>query len=119
VTLFEQWRKPYIPRKIGTSDLSMPQPMDFRVRGPGLRGWLIILVSVSLVVAIAVAIAVIAVGVFLFLLPVLAVAAVLTYLFGRTKFRGRARRGKSPVIIDGEFRRVDPSEFEQKPPQQN
>jgi hypothetical protein len=98
----------------------MPQPMDFRVRGPGLRGWLIILVSVSVVVAIAVAIAVVAVGVFLFLLPVLALAAALTYLFGRTKFRRRYRQqGKEPVIIDGEFRRVDPSEFERNPPRQN
>jgi uncharacterized membrane protein len=97
----------------------MPQPMEFRVRGLGLRGWLIVLVSVTVVVAVAVAIAVVAVGVFLFLLPVLVVAAALTYLFGGAKFRRRYKRGNSPVIIDGEFRRVDPSEFERKPPQQN
>ena len=91
----------------------MPGPMDFRVVGrPGLRGWLMIVVGVSVIVAIAVAIAVVAIGVFLFLLPLLAVAAALYYVFGRTKFRRRYRQGKTPVIIDGEFRRVDPSDME-------
>ena len=78
-----------------------------------------ILVSVSVVIAIAVAIAVVAVGVFLFLLPLLAVSAVVYYLFGRTKSRGSHRQGKEPVIIDAEFHIVDAPELERKPPQQN
>lgn len=97
----------------------MPRPMDFRILGPGLRGWLIILVSASVVIAIAVAIAVVAVGVFLFLLPLLALAAVLYYLFGTTKFRRPYRQGKGPVIIDGEFHIVDAPEIERTPPSQN
>ena len=99
----------------------MPRPMDFRIRGPGLRGWLIILVSASVVIAIAVAIAVVAVGVFLFLLPLLALAAALYYLFGRTKFRRpyKQAKGKGPVIIDGEFHIVDAPEIERTPPRQN
>ena len=95
----------------------MPQRGDFRVVGrPGLRGWLIILVALSMIVAIAVAIAVVAIGVFLFLLPVLVVAAALYYVFGRAKFRRRYRQGKAPVIIDGEFRRVDASDMERTRP---
>ena len=91
----------------------MPRPVDFRVVGrPGLSGWLMILVAVSLIVAVAVAIAVVAIGVFLFLLPLLVVAAALYYLFGRTTFRRRYKQGKTPMIIDGEFRRVDPSDME-------
>jgi len=97
---------------------AMPQ-MDFRIRGPGLRGWLTILVSVSVAIAIVVAIAVVAVGIFLFLLPSLVVAATLYYLFGRTKFRPQYRQDKGPVIIDGEFRRVDASEIERTPPRQD
>ena len=96
----------------------MPQPMDFRIRGPGLRGWLIILVSLSVIIAIAVAIAVVAVGVFLFLLPLLAVAAAVYYLFGR-KFRRPYKQDKGPVIIDGEFHIVDAGEIERTPPKQN
>jgi hypothetical protein len=119
VRLFAQWRKPYIPRKLQSRIFQMPQPMGFRIRGLGLRGWLIIFVSLSVVVAIAVAIAVVAIGVFLFVLPVLAVAAALTYVFGRTKSRQRDKPGKSPIIIEGEFRRVDPSDFEREPPRQN
>jgi len=69
-------------------------------------------VAVSLILAVAVAIAVVAIGVFLFLLPVLVVAAALYYVFGSTKFRRRYGQGKTPVIIDGEFRRVDPSDME-------
>ena len=34
----------------------MPQPMEFRIRGLGLRGWLMILVSVAVAMAIVVAI---------------------------------------------------------------
>jgi uncharacterized membrane protein len=93
--------------------------MEFRIRGLGLRGWLMILVSVSVAVAIIVAIAVVALGVFLFLLPVLAVAAAFYYVFGRMRFRPQYKQGKGPVIIDGEFRIVDASEIEQKPPPQN
>jgi len=96
----------------------MPQ-MDFRIRGLGLRGWLTILVSVSVAIAIVVAIAVVAIGVFLFLLPLLALLAILYYLFGRTKLRQRYKQGEGPVIIDGEFRIVDASEIERKPPKQN
>jgi hypothetical protein len=97
----------------------MPEPTDFRIRGLGLKGWLIILVSVSVAIAIVVAIAVIAVGVFLFLLPLLALVAALYYLFGRTRFRPRYKQGMGPVIIDGEFRRVDASEIEPTPPREN
>jgi uncharacterized membrane protein len=100
-------------------DLAMPQPMVFRIRGLGLRGWLMILVSVSLALAIVVAIAVVAVGVFLFLLPLLAVSATLYYLFGRRRFRAQYRQDKGPVIIDGEFHVVDASEIERTPPPQN
>jgi hypothetical protein len=98
-------------------DLAMPQPVEFRIRGLGLRGWLMILVSISVAMAIVVAIAVVAVGVFLFLLPLLAVLGIFYYLFGRTKFRPRNSNG--PVIIDGEFHIVDASEIERKPPPQN
>jgi hypothetical protein len=97
----------------------MPQPMEFRIRGLGLRGWLMILVSVSVAIAIIVAIAVVAVGVFLFLLPLLAVVGIFYYLFGRTNFRPRNQQSKGPVIIDGEFHIVDASEIERKPPPQN
>ena len=97
----------------------MPQPMGFRIRGPGLRGWLIILVSLSVLIAIAMAIAVVAVGLFLFLLPLLVVVATFYYLFGRTKFRPRQKQGKGPVIIDGEFHIVDAPEIERTPPKQN
>ena len=97
----------------------MPQPMEFRIRGLGLRGWLMILVSVSVAIAIVVAIAVVAVGVFLFLLPLLAVVAVFYYLFGRRKFRARNEQGKGPMIIDAEFHIVDASEIERRPPPQN
>ena len=97
----------------------MPQPMDFRIRGLGLRGWLMILVSLSVVIAVVVAITVVAVGLFLFLLPVLAVLATLYYLFGRTKFHRRYSQGKGPVIIDAEFHIVDASETERTPPKQN
>jgi hypothetical protein len=100
-------------------DLTMPQPMEFRIRGLGLRGWLMILVSISVAMAIVVAIAVVAVGVFLFLLPLLVVAGIFYYLFGRTKFRPRNKQGKGPVIIDAEFHVVDASEIERKPPPQN
>jgi hypothetical protein len=112
LALFERRIKPYIPRKLNFWIFTMPQPMEFRIRRPGLKGWLIILVSVSVVIAIAVAIAVVAVGVFLFLLPLLVIAAALYYLFGRTTFRRRYRQGRTPVIIDGEFRRVNPSDME-------
>jgi len=47
----------------------MPQPIEFRIRGLGLRGWLMILVSVAVALAIVVAIAVVAVGVFLSCCP--------------------------------------------------
>jgi hypothetical protein len=114
--LSERGIKPYIPRTLNFWTLAMPQQMEFRIRGLGLRGWLIILVSVSVVIAVAVAIAVVAVGVFLFLLPLLVVAAALYYLFGRTKFRARDRQNKGPVIIDGEFHIVDASEIERTPP---
>jgi len=100
-------------------DLAMPQPMEFRIRGLGLRGWLMILVGVSVAMAIVVAIAVVAVGVFLFLLPLLAVVATFYYLFGRTKFRPRNRQGKGPVIIDGDFHIVDAPTIERRPPPQN
>lgn len=96
----------------------MPQ-MDFRIRGPGLRGWLTIIVSVAVVLAIIVAIAVVAVGIFLFLLPLLVVAATLYYLFGRAKSRPRNEHGKGPVIIDGEFHIVDTSQIERTPPRQD
>ncbi len=79
----------------------MPQPMEFRIRGLGLRGWLMILVGVSVAMAIVVAIAVVAVGVFLFLLPLLAVVATFYYLFGRTKFRGLSPFGNPRVCLIG------------------
>jgi len=100
-------------------DLAMPQPIEFRIRGLGLRGWLMILVSVAVAMAIVVAIAVVAVGVFLFLLPLLAVVAIFSYLFGRTKFRPRNQEGKGPVIIDGEFHIVDAAEIEGRAPPEN
>jgi uncharacterized protein HemY len=93
--------------------------MEFRIRGLGLRGWLMILVSLTVFLAIVVAIAVVAIGVFLFLLPLLAVSAVVYYLFGRTRSRRPHGQGKAPVIIDGEFRIVDASELERKPPTRN
>jgi len=105
--------------QIHFSGLTMPQPMDFRIRGPGLKGWLTILVGVCVLVAIAVAVAVVAVGVFLFLLPVLVVAAAVYYLFGRRIFRRRYGQRKAPIIIDGEFRILDASEIDRKPPRQN
>ena len=105
--------------KIRYSSFAMPEPMDFRTRGPGLKGWVIILVGVAVVVAIGVAIAVVAVGVFLFLLPLLLVMAVIYYLFGRNRFRSRYGRTKAPVVIDGEFRILDASEIDRKPPRQN
>ena len=119
VSLFEQRIKPYIPRKLNLRILAMPQPMDFRIRGPGLRGWLMILVSLAVAIAIVVAIAVVAIGVFLFLLPLLALLAILYYLFGRTKLRQRYKQKEGPAIIDGEFRIVDASEIEREPPKQN
>jgi hypothetical protein len=97
----------------------MPQPVEFRIRGLGWRGWLMILVSLSVFLAIIVAIAVVAVGVFLFLLPLLVVSAAIYYLFGRNIFRPRYGRAKQPTVIDGEFRILDASEIDRKPPPQN
>ena len=80
----------------------------------GLRAWLMIALALAIVFAVLGAIAVVTIGILLFLLPVLILMAVLSYVFMWFR-RGRRPRGTSqlPVILEGEYRVVDPEESPQ------
>ena len=97
----------------------MTQPADFRIWPRlGWRVWATLILALMVTFAILIAIAAIALGVFLFLLPVLAVMAVLYYLFP-SRFRpARYRHTRESAIIDGEFRVVDSVEIERRQPEE-
>jgi hypothetical protein len=88
----------------------MTQPQDSPSRPRiGAGTWASVIIGLVIVAAILIAVAVVAVGVFLFLLPVVALMALLYYLFP-SWFRARRYRRASVTIIDGDFRVVDPAE---------
>ena len=95
----------------------MPQTKFFYVRGrPGLLGWVAILALLALTVSVAIAIAVVAIGVFLFLLPAIVVLAIVYAFIWRARLRQAARSApRTPMVIEGEFRTVDPSEYDSTP----
>ena len=90
----------------------MPQPNDFRIHVRLGRGaWWSILLGLALALAIGIAIAVVAVGVFVILVPILAMGAIVYYLYRRARFRAqRYEQTKDAVTIDGKFRVIDPGE---------
>jgi cobalamin synthase len=92
----------------------MTQPRQFRIWPRlGLRGWVTLIFALAVTLAILVAITAVALGIVLFLLPVLAVAALLFYLFP-SMFRPAQSRRKDATIIDGEYRVVDSAEIERR-----
>jgi uncharacterized RDD family membrane protein YckC len=93
----------------------MTQPQDTPIRPRiGAGAWASIIIGLIIVAAILIAIAVVAVGVFLFLLPLIAIMALLYYLFP-SRFRARRySRSAGVTIIDGEFRVVNPAEAERQ-----
>ena len=88
----------------------MPQTRLYYVSGRlGFLGWVGILAALAVAVSVAVAIAVVAVGVFLFLLPVIVILAIVYAFIWRARFRRAMRAApRQPMVIDGEFRAVDP-----------
>ena len=93
----------------------MAQPQVSRVRlRLGFRAWVTIIVGLFILGLVLVGIAVLALGVFLFVLPVIAVTALLYYLFP-SRFRTRRYRQRADIsIIDGEFRVVHPADTERQ-----
>jgi cobalamin synthase len=92
----------------------MTQPRQFRIWPRlGLRGWVTLILALAMTIAILIAITALALGILLFLLPVIAVAALLFYLFP-SRFRPGQRRRQETTIIDGEFRVLDAAEIERR-----
>jgi hypothetical protein len=93
----------------------MTQPRQFQIWPRlGLRGWVTVIVALAITAAILVAVTALALGILLFLLPVLAIGALIFYLFP-SMFYPAQRRRRDSTIIDGEFRVVDPGEDENGP----
>ena len=69
-----------------------------------LRVWAMLILALVLTVSILIAVAVVALGVLVFLIPIIAILAVLYYLFP-SLFWGR-RKPRGTMIIDGEFRAI-------------
>ena len=93
----------------------MTQPQDSPIRlRIGVGTWARIIIGLIVVAGILIAVAVVAVGVFLFLLPVIAITALLYYLFPSWFRTRRYRRSGGVTIIDGEFRVVNPAETERQ-----
>jgi len=94
----------------------MPRSTEFRVRTfSGFRAWVIVALVLAIGAAIIGAVAVVAIGILLFLLPVLILAAFLSYAFMWLRRGKRVRqRPSEPGVIEGEYRVLDATEVAQR-----